>query len=89
MIRHWVPSLLNFQDSRVNDYYCRHALITPPGGRIEHTAKDRIHLLQGSRGLRLSAVVTTARAAFHDQLQARYPFAVAIPSLELPFRGSA
>lgn len=86
--RHSVPFVLDYQDPWVNDHYRRHPEITPPGGRLKYAVVDRLHRLQEPRVLRHAAGYTAVSAAYPAQLQARYPFAAAIPSLVLPFPGS-
>lgn len=87
--RHGVPFLLDYQDPWVNDHYRRHPEITPPGGRLKYAVVDQLHRLQEPRVLRQAAGYTAVSPAYPAQLQARYPFAATIPSLVLPFPGSA
>ncbi len=87
--RYGVPFLLDYQDPWVNDHYRRHPQITPPGGRLKYAVVDRLHRHQEPRVLRQAVGYTAVSAAYPAQLQARYPFAAAIPSLVLPFPGSA
>ena len=86
--RYGVPFLLDYQDPWVNDHYRSHPEITPPGGRLKYAVVDRLHRLQEPRVLRHAAGYTAVSAAYPAQLQVRYPFATAIPSLVLPFPGS-
>ena len=85
---HGVPFVLDYQDPWVNDHYRPHPEITPPGGRFKYAVLDRLHRLQEPRVLRHAAGYTAVSDAYPAQLQARYPFAAAIPSLVLPFPGS-
>ncbi|MEB3350067.1 MAG: glycosyltransferase [Cyanobacteriota bacterium] len=86
--RHGVPFVLDYQDPWVNDHYRSHPEIIPPGGRLKYAVVDRLQRLQEPRVLRHAAGLTAVSAAYPAQLQARYPFAAAIPSLVLPFPGS-
>lgn len=86
--RHNVPFLLDYQDPWVNDHYRRHPELTPPGGRLKFAVVDRLHRHQEPRVLRHAAGFTAVSPAYPSQLQARYPFAVSIPALVLPFPGS-
>jgi hypothetical protein len=86
--RHGVPFLLDYQDPWVNDHYRIHPEISPPGGRLKYAVVDSLHRFQEPRVLRHAAGYTAVSAAYPAQLQARYPFAAAIPSLVLPFPGS-
>lgn len=85
---HGVPFLLDYQDPWVNDHYRLHPKITPPGGRLKYAMADRLHRFHEPRVLRYASGYTAVSAAYPAQLQARYPFAAAIPSLVLPFPGS-
>ena len=86
--RHGVPFVLDYQDPWVNDHYRRHPEISPPGGRLKYAVVDRLHRLREPRVLRHASGITAVSAAYPAQLQARYPFAAAIPALLLPFPGS-
>ena len=86
--RHGVPFVLDYQDPWVNDHYRLHPEINPPGGRLKYAVVDRLHRHQEPRVLRHAAGYTAVSASYPVQLQARYPFAAAIPSLVLPFPGS-
>jgi hypothetical protein len=87
--RHGVPFFLDYQDPWVNDHYRRHPEIVPPGGRFKYAVADRLKRFQEPRVLREAAGYTAVSAAYPKALQARYNFASAIPSLVLPFPGSA
>jgi hypothetical protein len=87
--RHGVPFVLDYQDPWVNDHYRRHPEITPPGGRLKYAVVDRLQRFQEPRVLCHAAGYTAVSAAYPAQLHARYAFAAAIPSLVLPFPGSA
>lgn len=87
--RHGVPFVLDYQDPWVNDHYRRHPEIVPPGGRLKYAVADRLNRFHEPRVLREAACYTAVSAAYPAALQARYPFASAIPSLVLPFPGSA
>jgi hypothetical protein len=86
--RHGVPFVLDYQDPWVNDHYRRHPQITPPGGRLKYGIADRFHRFQEPRVLRHATGFTAVSAAYTVQIRHRYPFAAAIPALELPFPGS-
>lgn len=86
--RHGVPFVLDYQDPWVNDHYRRHPEITPPGGRVKYAIAARLSRFHEPRVLRHAAGYTAVSAAYPAALQARYPFASAIPSLVLPFPGS-
>jgi hypothetical protein len=87
--RHDVPFVLDYQDPWVNDHYRRHPEIVPPGGRFKYAVAARVSRFQEPRVLRDAAGYTAVSAAYPAALQARYPFASAIPSLVLPFPGSS
>lgn len=87
--RHGVPFVLDYQDPWVNDHYRRHPEISPPGGWLKYAVVDKLHRLHEPRVLRHAAGYTAVSAAYPAQLQARYLFAASIPSLVLPFPGSA
>jgi len=87
--RFGVPFVLDYQDPWVNDHYREHPELRPPGGRFKHAIADRLSRHREPRVLRHAAGITAVSAAYPAQLEARYPFAAAIPSLVLPFPGSA
>jgi hypothetical protein len=83
-----VPFVLDYQDPWVNNHYRIHPEIPPPGGRLKFAIVDALSRWAEPRVLREASGYTSVSSAYPEQLQARYPFAAATPSLVVPFPAS-
>jgi hypothetical protein len=82
------PYVLDFQDEWVSDYYGRHPLVAPPGGRFKYTASRALAALQEGPVVRNSAGIVTVSERYKTNLLRRHRRLVASRLHVLPFGGA-
>ena len=87
LARHAVPSVLDYQDPWVNDYYARTGS-PPPGGRLRYALSRRRALRLEPLALRAASGVVSVSPAYLDDLARRYPWFDRSRSVVLPFGAS-